>query len=171
MLSIHLSHVNSRKIFWFDSFSLDYIGCINAVKDAWNFTPHGNPMHALSHTRIKVNLWRCARLNSLDFAIQSTEADILALEGTDSLNFDFSHDLSDLSNKFANLQKKNALRWAQHAHLNWLLNGDLNTTFFHNLVRLQSHSKTISHIFDLNGSRFSNHADIENAFISFYTNL
>lgn len=39
------------------------------------------------------------------------------------------------------------------------------------MVRLQSHSKTISHIFDLNGSRFSNHADIENAFISFYTNL
>lgn len=49
LLAIHLISFISRKIFHFETYWLDYIGCINAIKEACNFSPHGNPMHSLSH--------------------------------------------------------------------------------------------------------------------------
>lgn len=38
-----------KKVFRFDNFWLDYIGCHDAVREAWNFKPHSNPMHAFSY--------------------------------------------------------------------------------------------------------------------------
>lgn len=55
LLVVCLHFVCNRFVFHFDNFLLNYIGCHTAIRNAWNFTPHGNPMHAflhlISHTR------------------------------------------------------------------------------------------------------------------------
>lgn len=55
--------------------------------------------------------------------------------------------------------------------MDWLNNGDQNTTFFHNNVRLQSHYNTITQILDSFGNYITDRSDIENRFLSFYSNL
>lgn len=109
LLAIQLLPFISRKPFLFYTYWLDYIGCINVVKEAWNFSPHGNPMHALLHlfasTRLKVSSWRCAGLNLLDTTIQNVEAVISSLECANSPYFDASLALMEVYAKFADLQR------------------------------------------------------------------
>lgn len=132
-------------------------------------------MHALTHlfsrTRSKINLWRSEGLTSIDSAILSIEAEILSLEQAEYYDSDASSNLSDLYSKYSDLQSQNASRWAQRSHLNWLLNGDQNTAFFHNMVRVRNHFNSINSVIDSNGSCCSDRNDIEDAFFQFYTNL
>ncbi|XP_039118464.1 uncharacterized protein LOC120254413 [Dioscorea cayenensis subsp. rotundata] len=170
------SHYNSRhKIFRFENYWLDYIGCHEAVRNAWSCATNGNPMHAFSHyisrTRFNINTWKRTGLSSLDSDINSTEASITSLELADVNDPDVFAELSDLYAKFASLQRLVSLRWAQRAHLLWLDNGDRNTAFFHNTLRIRSHFNAISQIINLDGITVFEHADIDNAFVQYYSNL
>lgn len=44
LLGISLHSYHSHNSFCFDNFWLDYLGCHIAVREAWEFSPHGNPM-------------------------------------------------------------------------------------------------------------------------------
>lgn len=175
LLSVYINTSFIRKNFQFETYWLDYIDCINVVIEAWNFVPHGNPMHALTHlfarTCSKVNLWRRLGFTSIDKAIQNVEADIHSLEQVDSLVSDVSLELSELYRKYSNLQRQIDACLAQRAHLNWLLNGDENTAFFHNMVQIHNHFNYISYVTDSNGNNCSDCIVIEQAFITFYTNF
>lgn len=100
-----------------------------------------------------------------------TESSIIALECFDYLEPLISSQLSEWYSRYVSLQKQNSTRWAQRAHMDWLNNGDHNTTFFHNTIRLRSHYNSITQILDTNGNYVTDWSDIENKFLSFYSNL
>lgn len=81
-----------------------------------------------------------------------TESSIIALECFDYLEPLISSQLSEWYSRYVSLQKQNSTRWAQRAHMDWLNNGDHNTTFFHNTIRLRSHCNSITQILDTNGN-------------------
>lgn len=110
-------------------------------------------------------------MTPLDAVLKETETNIRLLEAMDSSDIALSDRLMENYNRFESLQHQNSLRWAQRAHLLWLKNGDQNTTFFHNSVRIQSHYNIISQISVSSGNIASDHSSIENMFVNFYTNL
>ncbi|XP_039120948.1 uncharacterized protein LOC120257557 [Dioscorea cayenensis subsp. rotundata] len=89
----------------------------------------------------------------------------------DDLNVDSHQLLAESNVRYAVLQRQQSIKWAQRAHLQWVCDGDLNTTFFHNSTRIRKHTNSIAQVKDLNNFSFSDRAGIENAFIEFYSNL
>lgn len=80
-------------------------------------------------------------------------------------------DLGLLYNKFNALLRQNSTRWAQRAKLKWPHNGDLNTSFFYNSVRIHRHTNYISHIMDEQDLTLRDRDHIESAFVNHYTYL
>lgn len=110
------------KIFRFENYWLDYIGCTYVVKEAWNFVPHANPMHAFAHlvarTRSRLLNWRINCMNSLESDLINTKSEIHSLETDDasiSSNEPLHVNLQSLYNKYSALQRQNSTKWAQRA--------------------------------------------------------
>lgn len=63
------------------------MSCHSTIRDAWSYSPYGNPMQAFSHllsrTHFKINSWRRSGLNDIDSALINTKANISALELSD----------------------------------------------------------------------------------------
>lgn len=100
--------------------------------------------HLLSHTRSTIISYRSTGFTPLDVALRDTKASIRSLEVVDSPDFDLTFRHMECYTRFASFQNQNAIGWAQCAHLLWLREGDQNTAFFHNTVRIRSHYNSIS---------------------------
>ncbi|XP_039116586.1 uncharacterized protein LOC120252479 [Dioscorea cayenensis subsp. rotundata] len=129
LLSITPRIGNKKKIFRFDNYWLDYVGCHEAVRKAWCFTPHSNPMHAVSHlfsrTRYLLLDWKAKGLCSIDSAIEKLENSILEVEEKEGLGdgIDYSpQSLSIMYNNLSALHRQNNTKWAQRARLMWVQN-------------------------------------------------
>lgn len=78
------SHNSHKKTFYFDNYWLEYIGCHSAIREAWDFIPHSNSMHAFFHlltrARSKLLSWQASGLNSLETNINKLDLEILDVE-------------------------------------------------------------------------------------------
>lgn len=67
LLAYSPSPTSFKNIFRFNNNWFDFIGCHDAVREAWTKHFHGNPMHAFSHllscTRSKLSVWRRSGVN------------------------------------------------------------------------------------------------------------
>lgn len=90
LLTISPRNFQKMKIFRFDNFWLDYLGCHSTLREAWNFKPHSNLMHAFTHLIAcaisKLISWHIGGLNSLDTNISRLELEFLDAENLDALN-------------------------------------------------------------------------------------
>lgn len=77
--------------------------------------------------------------------------------------------LEGLYAKYVALQRKNTNKLAQHAHMQWVCEGDRNSKFFHNTTHIRKNFNSISQVCVLNNNLFSDCASIENAFMNFYS--
>lgn len=116
---------------------MDHPECHRIVNQVWNSKANSNPLHAFSHlvahTRSRLISWRSSGMHLLDRDILETGRKIEALENADILDnsqtYDPSH-LRALHNRHNAILRQNSLKWAQHARLMWVQNGDLNSSFF-----------------------------------------
>ncbi|XP_039145509.1 uncharacterized protein LOC120282722 [Dioscorea cayenensis subsp. rotundata] len=80
-------NVGKKKIFRFENFWLEYLGCHVSVRKAWNFVPHSNPMqgvsHLLSRTRDFLLDWKNKGLHPIEVGIEKLEKSIMEAEGKD----------------------------------------------------------------------------------------
>lgn len=178
LLKMSARSVGKTIIFRFDNYWLDYLDCHGIVRNAWNFQPNSNPLHAFYHLvarcKKQLCLWRASGKSSLEKSLVNTELEINALELLDSAspaNPEIHNSLVSLYNKFSALQRQSACKWAQWARLQWVQDGDHNTGFFHNCVRFRKHVNSISHILDANGNVCFGHQGIEQVFVDFYSKL
>lgn len=132
-LTINFFPSRKKSIFRFENFWFDLLGCHNVVRDTWNFSPHGNPMHAffhlLSRTRYKLISWHSSSINNIDSNLKTTENNISNLELSD-LNPNSQIALMDHYAKLSALQRQCHIKWAQRARFLWVKDGDRNTRFF-----------------------------------------
>ncbi|XP_039130894.1 uncharacterized protein LOC120267295 [Dioscorea cayenensis subsp. rotundata] len=165
---------HTTRIFRFDINWLDFIGCHDAIHDAWNCHPHGNPLQAFSHllSRACYNLsnWHRSGINSLEADLASSEITISNLEKSDFNSISQSFLMDQYAN-LASLQRQCSIKWAQRARMLWIKDGDRNTSFFHATTRIRAHSNFISKVVDSNGVCCQDHTSIERAFLNFYMDL
>lgn len=164
----------SNHVFRFNTNWFDFVGCYDAVRDAWNCDPHGNPMHAFSHLLSrschKLREWHRTGVNRADSDMINIKAEISHLENSDfnlisqSLLFDHYVNLSTLQRQCCNM-------WAQRARLAWVKDGDRNTSFFHATTRIHAHTNFISQVVDVHDNHCRDQSSIERVFLTFYKEL
>ncbi|XP_039123479.1 uncharacterized protein LOC120260105 [Dioscorea cayenensis subsp. rotundata] len=169
-----LSTSPPKKIFRFDNSWFDLIGCHNAVRDAWGLSPHGNPMQAFTHllSRTRYNLcgWRYSGFNKVESALINLDNDINNLENSD-FNTISQFLLMDRYANLSALQRQCSVKWAQRARLQWINDGDKNTSFFHALTHIRAYTNCISQVVDSSGNTCNKLPHIEQAFLHYYKNL
>lgn len=108
-------------------------------------------IHILNRVISNLFSWKAMGTCNLDRDIRTTEVAIQALEIDNSANplDDTDHsNLNILYNKHRALLRQNEKKWAQRAKINWIHNGDMNTSFFAKSTRIRQHSNFISHVED-----------------------
>lgn len=89
LIFLSSSHFPPHKnnIFRIEKFWLDYLGCHDAVRNAWELIPHGNPLqdfaHLLSRTHFNLSHWRRLGVNRIKSSLLDTKANICHLEASD----------------------------------------------------------------------------------------
>lgn len=108
-LSITLHNYHKHALFHFANYWLDYIGCHLAIRNAWDFFLHCNPVQTFSHliarTHSYINNWKAIGLNTLDSNINKIEHDIMSFEMSDcSKSINHNH-LLDIYANYATVQR------------------------------------------------------------------
>lgn len=55
--------------------------------------------------------------------------------------------------------------------MHWMLNGDSNTRYFHNSIKVRHHKNRVRSILDTSANSFTDQKDFENCFLDFYKTL
>lgn len=167
-----------HKIFHFENFWLEHEECLCTVRNALIFNAHSFPMHNFAHmlNRIKYSLQHVKALgvSALDSVIRDTELHLHNLETNDMNNPLLESEFENyrtLRNNYNALLRQNSISWAQRALLMWVQDGDRNSRFFHNSARIHNHNNRISSIINEEGLMLVDPDHIEDAFITFYSNL
>lgn len=61
--------------------------------------------------------------------------------------------------------------WKQKSRVDWLQEGDRNTTFFHNFVKAQRYGNSITSLISSEGAQLSSCVDISREVVSYFSNL
>jgi hypothetical protein len=80
-------------------------------------------------------------------------------------------EIKNLQGEMNLLMEKEDLRWKQQAKEEWLKNGDRNTKYYHACVNSRRQKKKIWTICDEAGQQWESLAGVEEAFVSYFTNL
>lgn len=108
------SHNSHKKTFYFDNYWLEYIGCHSAIREAWDFIPHSNSMHAFFHlltrARSKLLSWQASGLNSLETNINKLNLEILDVETNNGIRDTTNRDLTALYNHLSALHRQNSTK-------------------------------------------------------------
>lgn len=113
-------------------------------------------------------------IQPIDSNIEKLERQISEAEFKDGLDegMDMSpQSLTILYNQLSALHRQNDTKWAQRARLQWVQNGDNNSSFFFNSVRFRNHFKSITNILDLNGVTHTDHMGITSSFVRYFSDL
>lgn len=100
--------------------------------------------------------------------IDSQILDIAAVISEDSTVY-ITH--RSLHNKYSAFLRQSNLRWAQRSRLMWMLNGDLNTSFFHTSGKMNKHKNSIFQILDQQGNIQTSKDGIEQITLNHFSNL
>lgn len=73
-----------------------------------------------------------------------------------------------LHNHHNALLHQNATCWGQRAKAQWLNNGDQNSSYFQNSVKIRHHRNKVGNIKDTSSNTFSTHSEIETCFLFFF---
>lgn len=126
--------------------------------------------HFLSHSRFLIHGWSHCGVNNIESEILKEEFDIHFFENSDS-DPNSNSSLTDLYSKLAALHRQSNSRWAQGAHMMWLMNEDKNSKFFHYITRSRTHFNLITQVTNQDGIIVTNQHDIILAFRTFYSRL
>ncbi|XP_050217446.1 uncharacterized protein LOC126668287 [Mercurialis annua] len=135
--------------------------------------PNANLVIKLRELRSALKAWNKDIFGDLNAKLATIQKDISALEAeTDfsSLSEQDGITLAGLNAEFDQLSKHLESLWHQKSRLNWNINGDRNTKFFHTVASIHSKSNSISDIC-IDGVSYSSPADIKQRVQSYYKDL
>ncbi|XP_060195103.1 uncharacterized protein LOC132624322 [Lycium barbarum] len=148
----------------------------DTVKEQWNQNIYGNIFWSIQQKMKKVSKalseWSRNKIGDIfikanqleEFVIQQEEKYMNTLDQTDRML------LNKAKADVVLHHKKVDAYWRQKAHLEWQLEGDENTKFFHSVVRGRRHHMRIQRI-KYDDEWIEEEEDIARAAINFYQNL
>jgi exonuclease III len=129
--------------------------CKDVISDSWNSVVVGCPMFVLSqklkNLKAKLKVWNKVTFGNVHDLVTTTE---LKLQQIQSQIQENGHsDALLLEEKLASASYEEALNrqeafWKEKARLNWHLEGDRNTKYFHKLAKIKTSTKIINSLQD-----------------------
>lgn len=151
--------------------------CQNIVQEVWNERFVGCPMVILSKKlqalKLKLKVWNKSIFGDVNLNVKS------AMQKLDSVQQQIDvHNHSDALfelEKNAQVDLEKALHfqevfWQEKARLNWHLQGDMNTQFFHKMVKVRNVTKQMS-MLKHDGEIISSTSQIENHVVSYFEGI
>ncbi|XP_019434814.1 PREDICTED: uncharacterized protein LOC109341364 [Lupinus angustifolius] len=151
--------------------------CRRLVADVWRIEVVGCPMFILSQKlrNLKKELkdWNHNVFGNIHQRVNSAKANVDVIQNC--IN-DQGPDISLLEQEdLAQTELMNALVveesfWKEKAKINWYIMSDKNTSFFHRVTKIKQGTKSLS-MLKYGDSVLTNHDDIANHVLDYYTNL
>ncbi|XP_057802933.1 uncharacterized protein LOC131018226 [Salvia miltiorrhiza] len=150
----------------------------NMVAASWNdhvdaHCPIFRVMFKLRRLRGVIRSWNKTVFGNVDTAILDNQQDLLDIQAhiaesgyTDDL---FDEEVSAQAKINVLLSRKNSML-QQKSRLNWLVDGDRNTTFFHNMIKFRNRGFSIGHL-KIDGVVVHDPAVIEAHVTDFFSSL
>lgn len=151
--------------------------CKQLVSDTWNTRVIVCPLHILS-TKLKIlkdklKLWNKDVFGNIHGYVSEVEAKLAAIQHQIHLNGHNDSLMIEEKNAQCILEdalNKHDLFWKEKARINWHLDGDRNTKFFHRVTKIKNETKLISSL--RNGDEImSDPQRISSHVINYYENL
>jgi len=127
--------------------------CKALIVNSWQETVIGYPMHILNsklkNLKAKLKLWNKQVFGNLHEYVDKAKAHLSHIQQQIQTS-GHSDSLKNLE-KDAHVQLQDALKkqnlfWQEKAKVNWHVDGDRNTNYFHRITKIKNKTKLISHI-------------------------
>jgi hypothetical protein len=151
--------------------------CRSVISDCWSVGVVGCPMFVLSqklkNLKAKLKVWNKVTFGNVHDLVTTTE---LKLQQIQSQIQENGHsDALLLEEKLASASYEEALNrqeafWQEKARLNWHLEGDRNTKYFHKLAKIKTSTKIINSLQD-GETVITNQEQISEHVVNYYKNL
>lgn len=178
MFSVASKGSSFRKPFKYFNFWADHKEFIPVVRSVWCKYVKGSPMF---RTCCKLRYLKplLKDLNKKDFSDLTSRVQCLRseLESTQikldkvPLNLAVQANERNLCKRYVDLCKAEESLAHQKSRVNWLSLGDRSTNFFFRSIRNNQNRSRISRVTLENGVRLTNPSDIQNAFVTYFSNL
>ncbi|XP_019451789.1 PREDICTED: uncharacterized protein LOC109353883 [Lupinus angustifolius] len=177
LLTCSLSVSKRTSSFRFLKMWMNHPDCSRVIEEAWNDSIVGCPMFIVSEKlkRLKAKLksWNWNVFGNIHQNVQNSMTNVENIQACIN-NYGPSDDLLDQEgNAQLNLLKALNMEndfWKEKSRINWHMNGDRNTSFFHKVTKIRQVSKSMTILKD--GDRIiTNQEDIATHTLDYFTNL
>ncbi|GAU22700.1 hypothetical protein TSUD_138230 [Trifolium subterraneum] len=155
LLEVQLSSLSLASSFKFMKMWSSDPNCKNIVLDCWNTDVTGCPMFVLSKKlkilKDKLKIWNKECFGNVHEYVKTAEQRLQQIQ--EQIQNSGHSDALLEEQKLANISFEDALNrqeafWQEKANLNWHLEGDRNTKFFHRTAKIKSSTKYINSLQD-----------------------
>jgi hypothetical protein len=173
LLDLQVTAVSFASQFKFQRMWTLHDDCANIISECWNSVVVGCPMFILTQKlkmlKDKLRVWNKTCFGNVHENVVSAEHKLQQIQNhghTDALLLEEKI----ASNSYEDALNKQEVFWQERARLNWHLEGDRNTKYFHRLAKIKSSTKTITSLHD--GEHvLTDESQIAEHVIGYYKNL
>jgi len=177
LMEFKLSDVSFASQFKFMRMWAMHQDCKQIIQEIWNTNVIGCPMFVLNSKlkslKVRLKVWNKESfgnvhdlVNKAEQTLQEVQNKIQLLGNTDSLLLEEK----EAHRLFEEALNKQECFWQEKARLNWHLEGDRNTKFFHRIAKIKTTSKTITTLQDRE-QVITDQTHISNHIVEYYKNL
>ncbi|XP_062014504.1 uncharacterized protein LOC133731044 [Rosa rugosa] len=160
--------------FKFEAFWLQHPNCDALVKEAWATDVMGVPMFVvtqkIAHTRMVLDKWQKdsfrARQQSM-LGIRARLEELMDGQSTDAVQLE----KQTLMSRLQSLLSQEEIFWRQRSKVQWLKEGDRNTSFFHRKASNRRRKNLIQGLYDEEGTWCEDDARLERVVSSYFTKM
>lgn len=147
-------HPRAGSSFMFETKWLLEDDFLDVVTTAWNVNSNDTDLSArISQSSSSLQSWARDRIGNTGGRIKRTRDKLNRIMDKEAIVWDES-EVDALEAELEKLETQEELHWRQRSRNNWLVAGDRNTIYFHNLASSRRKKNTIKSIRDDNGSWF-----------------
>lgn len=177
LLEVQLSSETFASQFKFMRMWSLHADCENIVKEAWSSEVIGCPMFVLSKKlkvlKEKLKIWNKTCFGDVHKLVRDTEQKVQLIQDQIQTNGHTDTLLEEENlalREYEDALNRQEVFWKERANLNWHLEGDRNTKFFHKIAKIKSTSKLITSL--QNGEQvLVDPTEISNHVVGYYRNL
>ncbi|XP_020252239.1 uncharacterized protein LOC109829580 [Asparagus officinalis] len=178
VISVYEDKIQGKKPFKFFKMWTKHADFIPTVSAVWGDSVRGCNMFSV-YSKLKKLKESLKGLNKRHFSNISeqvlrakAEVDEVQMKlQSDPLNSELIRQEKCCISKYSKLFACELSFYQQKARINWSLQGDKNTSFFHSIIKSNRHHSRVLTLYNSDGGKISDGEDIVNEFISFYKSL